>query len=56
MITVFIIILSYRNVYHAIHAYGWEQKLSLEVLEAVARNLLDKLEHAPLSDAVTFQP
>ena len=47
---------SYHNVYHAIHASGWERELSLEVLELVARNLLAKLEAAPLSDAVTFQP
>jgi hypothetical protein len=51
-----IIEFTYRNFYHQLIAYGWEREVTLEVLEAVARNLLAKLEIAPLSDAVTFQP
>jgi hypothetical protein len=50
------LVFSYRNFYHAIEAYGWEREVPLEVLEGVARNLLEKLEAAPLSDAVTLQP
>jgi len=50
------IVFSYRNFYHVIEAYGWEREVPLEMLEGVARNLLAKLEAAPLSDAVTLQP
>ena len=50
------LVFSYRNFYHAIEAYGWEREVPLDFLADVARALLAKLEAAPLSDAVTFQP
>ena len=50
------LVFSYRNFYHVIEAYGWEREVSLDVLEGVARNLLAKLEAAPLSNIVTYHP
>jgi hypothetical protein len=46
----------YRNYFHGIEAWGWEKDIRPEYVEAVARTLLAKLEAAPLSDSVTFEP
>ena len=51
-----IIEFTYRNFYHQLIAYGWEREVTLEVLETVARNLLAKLEAAPLTNIVTYHP
>lgn len=46
----------YRNVYHAVRAYGRENEVTPEFVESVAAALINKLKAAPLSDAVTFSP
>ena len=50
------LVFAYHNFYYAIEAYGWEREVPPDFLADVARALLAKLEAAPLSDAVTFQP
>jgi len=47
---------SYRNVYHTVSGWGWEDEVQLDYVAAVARTLLAKLEVMPLSDSVTFEP
>jgi len=47
---------TYRNYYHAVSGWGWEDEVNLEYVEGVARTLLTKLEAAPLSGSVTFKP
>lgn len=46
----------YRNIFHAVIGWGWEEEVTLEFVEGIARVLLSKLEAAPLSDKVTFEP
>lgn len=47
---------TYKNVFHGIDGFGWENEVLPETLEEIANNLLAKLEVAPLSDRVTFTP
>ena len=46
----------YRNVYHAVVGWGWEDEVTIQYVKSVADTLLAKLERQPLSDEVTFAP
>jgi hypothetical protein len=56
----YVIEFSHRNFYHKVVGYDQgsdlESETSLDYLEAVARNLLAKLEAAPLTNIVTYHP
>lgn len=47
---------SYRNVAHTVGGWGWEKEVEVDYIANVARILLAKLEAAPLSENVTFEP
>lgn len=46
----------YRNVYHAVVGWGWEEEVTADYVLDVASELLSKLEGQTLSDQVTFEP
>jgi hypothetical protein len=52
----YLIEFSYRNILHNIEGWGWQNEVRLEYLAEIAHTLLAKLEAAPLSDQVTFEP
>lgn len=47
---------SYRNYSHTVGGYGFEKEVKIEYIAEIARTLLAKLEAAPLSEKVTFEP
>lgn len=47
---------TYRNYYHAVGGWGWEDEVTLEYVAGIAQTLFEKLEQAPLSESVTFKP
>ncbi len=46
----------YRNVFHGLTGWGWEDEVTSDFMEAVAIQLFEKLEQFPLSEKVTFEP
>jgi hypothetical protein len=52
----YLIEFTYRNFYHSVGGWGWENEVRPEYVQDIARTLLAKLEAAPLSNEVTFSP
>ena len=46
----------YRNYYHDIVGYGWENDVEPKFVESIALVLLKKLQNAPLSEEVKYSP
>ena len=45
-----------RNAVHNLSGWGWENDVTLDYVEQVARILLDKLQQFPLANEVSWQP
>lgn len=46
----------YRNLYHAVVLWGWENEVSSDFAVGIANKLLENSKQLPLSDMVTFNP
>jgi hypothetical protein len=47
---------TFRNYFHAVVGWGWEEEVRPEFILQIAQALLARLEAAPLSEEVSFQP
>jgi hypothetical protein len=50
------VVYSYRNIYHAVELWGWQNEVRADFAIDAANQLLGKLKNLPLTDTVEFTP